>query len=261
MKRLLRAGLVCFLILAALVGLEGWYGRSWLDPGRGGEERGGERPAPEPPPPLAVVYHSHTHEAYLPALFPDEAERARQDPNEAAFSADHEKTVVRVGARLVAELERAGVPTLHLATVHDPGGRSGREGAYRRSLRTLRLVARRYPSVRLWIDVHRDATSVRVPVKGRPAAGILLVVGQNHPDWHKNQAVAQRLAGRIKETYPGLSRGVRLLPRGRFNQHMSPCVILLEVGGVENNMEEALYSAGLVAPLLVELLDSCPAGG
>ena len=58
----------------------------------------------------------------------------------------------------------------------------------------------------------------------------------------KNTILAKNLHKALEKKYPGLSRGVvskdKSEGNGVYNQDLSPRAILLEVGGVDNNMTE-----------------------
>jgi stage II sporulation protein P len=113
------------------------------------------------------------------------------------------------------------------------------------------------------LDVHRDATGndsgAVVTVSGVQAARVLVLVttdryGLPHPNWRLNLSVAQQLQAVFESLYPGLSRGVRQHDDGRFNQHLHPGCLLLEVGDVNNSREEAINSALCVARVIASAL-------
>nr|WP_307728938.1 stage II sporulation protein P [Alkalicoccobacillus plakortidis] len=58
----------------------------------------------------------------------------------------------------------------------------------------------------------------------------------------------------LEKKYPGLSRGVKIAegPRtnGVFNQDLSPEMMLVEVGGVENTIEETYRAAEALADVI-----------
>jgi len=86
------------------------------------------------------------------------------------------------------------------------------------------------------LDIHRDAglpTAPVVEIQSQRAAQILIIVGSDarlpHPHWRQNEAFARHLAQKMNALYPGLCRGVRV-QEGRYNQHLLPRALLLEVG-------------------------------
>ncbi len=191
--------------------------------------------------PLVFVYHTHARETYLP-------EMASSKPlkPEDAHTDDLEISVVRVGRELVDALKELGVPALHSTEVHD---REGRLGSYVRSEATLQSVIGRYPSIQILLDVHRDSqlrSHTTLLAQGHTMAKIMVVLGSDNQAWRQNYDFAVSLMNVLETEYAGISRGIFPKP-GRFNQHYSPYALLLEFGGVENTLEEALRSARAVA--------------
>lgn len=202
--------------------------------------------------PEALVYHTHATESFLPEL----------PPGSAPFSPERAKDVVRVGDELARALASLGVGVVHSRALYDA---EGRVGAYERSLAGILPILARYPSIRLVIDLHRDSASrdaTTAVVRGEAVARVLLVVGTDkllpHPAWRANAAFAALVADALDRAAPGLVRRPDghpyLAEDGRYNQHVAPGAVLLEVGGVGNTMEEELRTARIVAPVLAELL-------
>jgi stage II sporulation protein P len=54
--------------------------------------------------------------------------------------------------------------------------------------------------------------------------------------------------------YPGLMRPTQVRRDARYNQHLHPNSLLIEIGSVENTLEEALLAAELLANVLAEAL-------
>ena len=229
------------------------------DPPALGDPRGGDW---DPAHPLIAVYHSHARESYLPLVKRvSTAECAKIDAEE-AFANEPELTVVRVGQELSEVLaQEYGLPTVHSRRFHDAGGRLG---AYVESAQTIERLLAQYPSLRVLLDVHRDSprrARTTAVVNGNSVARILLVVGTDvklrHPGWQDNYDFALRLHGAMERLYPGLSLGV-LVKESRYNQHFLPHATLVEVGGVDNTLQEVLTSARLFARALVAVLAAEP---
>jgi stage II sporulation protein P len=88
----------------------------------------------------------------------------------------------------------------------------------------------------------------------------MLVVGTNqggthHPDWQENLSLALKTHALVERAEPGLCRNIDLRTE-RFNQHLSPGYLLVEVGSTGNTMPEALAAGGVFAEALVTLLVS-----
>lgn len=118
------------------------------------------------------------------------------------------------------------------------------------------------PSLNFFIDIHRDALSKKnstITINGENYAKILFVVGLEHNNYQKNLDLANLLNKKFNEKYPGLSRGV-LTKKGPnvdgiYNQDLHPNMILLELGGNENTIDEVLNTVEAVSLILKEHLN------
>jgi stage II sporulation protein P len=95
------------------------------------------------------------------------------------------------------------------------------------------------------IDIHRDSVrkeKTTINIDGKKYARLLFVVGEDHANFEKNLEFADKLYSAIEERYPGLCRAVLIKNKskgdGIYNQDLSERSLLLEVGGVDNNLEE-----------------------
>jgi len=117
-------------------------------------------------------------------------------------------------------------------------------------------------SVILYIDLHRDAASYNVStttINNKNCAKIMFVVGQEYSTYETNLSLANTLNEKIKANYPTLSRGVLLKSgkgvNGVYNQDLSSNMILLELGGNENNIEEITNTIDLLVPIIGEYIN------
>ena len=121
----------------------------------------------------------------------------------------------------------------------------------------MRAYLEQYPSLVLFIDVHRDAssdTSDYVVVDGRPTARLMCVVGQgtkykDKPDFDRNFALADALTEHLRHIDTRLARNVRV-KTGRYNQHVGQLSLLIEVGHNANTLEQALNAVPSLAESL-----------
>lgn len=203
---------------------------------------------------LVGIYHTHDYESYV-SEFPDGlppqgnwAHVATQDP---------ERNIIRVGARLAEALCERGV-----TVVHSPSRNAYTYlGAYTQSLETAETILEQYPTVVVLLDLHRDDAPRELStatVGGLPVARIAIVVGRGseglpQPDWRRNTGFAQTLHEAMEARYTGLSRGI-ILKDNRYNQHLLPGALLLEVGSAQNTMAEALRAVDLLAGVLADVL-------
>ncbi|MCR4963643.1 MAG: stage II sporulation protein P [Firmicutes bacterium] len=191
--------------------------------------------------PLACIYCTHTTENY-----------ADQDRNAQAGG-------VLQAARVLADtLNAKGVPAILCETVHDAPDWSK---AYEASFRSIQSLKTQYPTLTLFVDVHRDSAvagvSTRLSRQGESWAKMMFVVGSNqrlqHDRWQENRAFAQKAADLLEEKAPGIVRDVRV-SANRYNQQISPQALLVEVGSNDNAQAEAERSAALLGEALAEIL-------
>ena len=118
------------------------------------------------------------------------------------------------------------------------------------------------------IDIHRDAAedssgrplALSSSQNGESCAQLMLVVGTDqggltHPDWQENLANALKLQSVLEGMYPGLCRNLDLRTE-RFNQHMTPGSLLVEVGVTGNTLTQAERSAVLLGDALVRMYNA-----
>ncbi|MDI6869931.1 MAG: stage II sporulation protein P [Bacillota bacterium] len=214
--------------------------------------------------PLIGIYHTHSSETYHG---PKGHTKGR------SYSADDYawgKTtgMISIGDELARVLtEDYRIPVVHSRNIHDyPVYRD----AYTNSAVTVREMLRRYPTLRLLLDVHRDGLAevdrdfITTVMGGERLARVLLIVGRGqpglpNPHWEQNLVLAERLHAKMEEMYPGLSRGVTVR-NWPYNQELSDRVLLLELGDHYNTKEEAMKSAVLLADCLAALLADQSAG-
>lgn len=207
--------------------------------------------------PLVLIYHTHTTEGYMPT------EKFKYTPDTTYHTKDLNFSVAKVGEVMAYELNRLNVPTIHNKTFHDiPTYMT----SYANSLKTVEQTLKQNPTIKIVIDLHRDAPVsdpqksreiTTVKIDGTIYSRLLLVIGTDktfsHPHWKENYRFANLLNDKLEELYPGISRGIDLRSE-RFNQHLSKKAILLEIGSHGNTMEESLASAKVFAKVLANIV-------
>lgn len=203
--------------------------------------------------PQILIIHTHTCEAYTAS----EADGYTQsDPFR---TLDKEKSVVRVGDVLAQRLEELGFNVVHDDTLFDYPEYSG---SYGRSQAATESWLEKYPSIRVVIDLHRDSAAGGYRTEythgGEKTAQLMLLVTTGeaelyHPHWKDNLRLALLLQGEMQERYEGLARDLCLSPY-RYNQHLSPGSLILEVGSDGNTLEEAEAAVLLFAECAGEVL-------
>ena len=203
--------------------------------------------------PEVLIVHTHTTECYIGDEMSGESERTTNE----------QYNVCAVGDVLSESLESYGIRTVHDKTIHDY---PSYQGSYSRALNTITGDMSKYPSVKVIIDLHRDAyvypdgtkLSVAAEIDGRRCAQAMLVLGTDtmglyHPNWRSNLVLAAKIQSAAEIMYPGLMRPINLR-RERFNMHVSKGSLLIEVGSNGNTLSEAKKAASYLGKAIAAAL-------
>ena len=206
--------------------------------------------------PTVLIVHTHTTESYTPS------EKYNYTPTETDRTTDLSFNMASVGEVIYNHLTENGINVIHDKTINDYPSYSA---SYSKSLKLVQSYMEKYPSIKIVIDVHRDAIVTKSGTKMRPVASldekcaqVMMVVGTNdsglnHPHWETNLSFVLKLQHRMNTLYPTLARPINLR-RERFNQHAAPYAFILEVGTNGNTLDEAKEGALLFSETLVSLL-------
>lgn len=209
--------------------------------------------------PCVLIYHTHTTETYqlLDRDFYAQGFLTR--------SSDPSVNMVRVGQAVKGELEKMGIGVIHDRAIYD----NPYSGAYYRSMDAAEAYIEKYPSIRITLDLHRDAienesgvkTKPTATIGGKKAAQIMIISGCQEegngitdlPEWEKNLTFALKLQKSMEESFPGLTRPLYFCPRS-YNMSLTPMSLLIEMGTDANTVDEAVYSGKLLGQALGKLI-------
>lgn len=207
--------------------------------------------------PQVLIYHTHTTESYEPYS---------RDFYDTAFyskTTDEKKNMVAVGEKICEELGKNGIGYVHAKTVHDYPDYNA---AYDLSYATVSSILKEYPSIKVVLDIHRDAIErsdgTRIApvceVNGKSAAQLMIIScaddGSGYvPDYIKNFHLASALQSQLENDYPELARPV-LFDYRNYNQSLSSGALLIEIGSHGNSLDEAFYTGELLGKSLSKLL-------
>jgi stage II sporulation protein P len=207
--------------------------------------------------PQVLIYHTHTTESYEPF------DSDYYDDSYPSRTLDSDKSVVAVGTKIAQSIAEAGIAVLHDGTLHDYPQYSG---AYARSEETVKRILQEYPSIKVILDIHRDAiveddgsrVAAVTQINGKEAAQVMIISAADDgtydmPDFIENYRFACLLQRQIEEDWNGLTRPV-LFQYCQYNQHLSTGALLLEIGSHGNSIEQALYSGELVGQSIAKAL-------
>ncbi|WHY81991.1 stage II sporulation protein P [Siminovitchia fortis] len=198
------------------------------------------------------IYHSHSWEAYKPLL-----------KNPAQTSSNNEKAnVIAVGETLKNKLEDKGIGVEHSKKNVSQALTSRNWNYYQSyalSRETVQEAMGSNDKLKFFIDIHRDAQPKKVTtavINQKRYAKLFFVVGKEYKNYEKNRAFAEKLHAEIEKKYPGISRGVFVKGKsegdGVYNQDLTEHALLIEFGGVDNDMTELSNSAEALADVFSE---------
>lgn len=200
--------------------------------------------------PIIYIYNSHQGETY--------STKYLEDYNIVP-------DVIIASNMLKDKLENIGIPTLvENSDILDYMKKNNlnHAGSYIASRHFLTQTLNKYPNMKLYIDLHRDAITHNLStttINGKECAKILFVIGLEYDTYQNNLAIVTKINNIIENKYPTLSRGILKKQgygvNGVYNQDLASNVILIEIGGNENNIEEVNNTLDLVAESIGEYIN------
>ena len=133
--------------------------------------------------------------------------------------------------------------------------------SYNASRVYLEEVSKNNPSIKYFIDLHRDSVGkdkTTTTINGKSYARVMFLVGLEHENYQKNLDLATRLNELISQFDSTLSRGIYQKEgpgvNGIYNQDFNSNTILIEVGGQYNTIEEVANTIEVIARVLKDYL-------
>ncbi len=210
--------------------------------------------------PQVLILHTHATESYL-----------RHNENyytdtDLARTTDNAYNMVALGKIIADRLNDEGIVTLHDTTQHDYPSYSE---SYSRAADTICEYTEKYPSIKIVIDLHRDAIAANdtdkvkltTEIDGKKAAQIMLVMGsqsgsvKNFPNWKENLKLATKIQKKVETMYPSLARSIHFMSKN-YNESLTSGSVLIEIGTDGNTFDEAKYSAELLSNALISLFNT-----
>lgn len=209
--------------------------------------------------PSVLIFHSHTTETYQ---ILDKGYYSKKTPTR---TNDNGLNMARVGKAITEEIEKNGYTVIHDTQIHD----STYNTAYSHSRKSVEKYLKENPSIKIALDIHRDAihrsdgTKMKptATVKGKKAAQIMIISGcqekgnivEGFPEWKENLVFAVHLQNKLEELFEGITRPIYFSPR-KYNMDMTTCSLLVEVGSDANTLEEAVYTGKCIGSAVSEIL-------
>ena len=195
--------------------------------------------------PQILLYHTHSQEAFV-----------NSEPG------NEEDTIVGAGEILASLLEEYGFFVYHHKGKYDV---ESRDYAYSNSLPEIEKIMKENPQIQVVIDLHRDAvaegTKLVTDLQGHQTAKVMFFNGlgrtkdKGEISYLKNPYLKENLAFSFQmkvvcdEYYPGFARNIYLRAY-RYNMHLCPKTLLIELGAQTNTKEEIVTALTPLAHVL-----------
>ena len=117
-------------------------------------------------------------------------------------------------------------------------------------------------SLKFLFDIHRDSQKRKLTtatIEGKAYAQVFFIIGKSNPNWKQNTEFADQIHEKLEGSYPGLSRGIYGKSsnggrnNGEYNQSLSEDSVLIEIGGIDNTLEECYRTADALAGVIADL--------
>lgn len=205
--------------------------------------------------PKILIYHTHSQEAFKDSK-----------------AGDKKTSIVGMGDILTKELnDTYRIPTMHHEGVYDLiGGKMDRSRAYQLAEVKVRKILKKYPSIEVVIDLHRDGvgnnTHLVTSIDGKKTGQIMFFNGLSrtkkngdiaylkNPYIQDNLAFSMQMQLAAAKKYPGFARRI-YLKSYRYNMHLMPKYLLIEAGAQTNTVKEMQRSMKVLADLLDAVVD------
>ena len=121
------------------------------------------------------------------------------------------------------------------------------------------IIKNKMNNIAYFIDIHRDSvTDTTVTINNKKYAKLLFVLGLDNPNHEENKKLLIKMNNYLNKNYPGISKGIYEKKGsgvdGVYNQDLGANVILLELGGIDNNYAEVKNSTEIVSLMLYHMI-------
>jgi len=134
--------------------------------------------------------------------------------------------------------------------------------SYNASRYYLKNTIKKYNNLELIIDLHRDAikkNASTITINNKKYAKVLFVVGLEHKNYKKNLSVVTEINNILNQKYPKLSRGIMKKEgknvNGIYNKDLNKNIVLIELGGMENNLDEIMNTCIALSEVIEKYLE------
>ena len=129
--------------------------------------------------------------------------------------------------------------------------------SYKVSRMYLEDTFKTYPTIKYFFDIHRDSGShdrTTICINNICYAKVLFLIGLENENYRFNQKFAEDLSIRINNVVDGVSKGVigkkGAGVNGVYNQDFSSNLLLIEIGGENNTIEEVYNTINILSEII-----------
>lgn len=211
--------------------------------------------------PSVLILHTHTCESYTRCpgdTYEESGEYRTLDPG---------YNVLSLGELVAERLENAGIHVIHDTAFHDYPSYNG---SYSDAAASTEAILAENPGIQLVLDLHRDAADTptgqlvtECSIGSEVSAQLMMVVGTDaggleNPEWDENLSVALKLHTLLEQENPGICRPINFTYH-RYNQHLGPHALIVEVGAAGNTLPQAKLAANALADAIISLANGTDA--
>lgn len=183
--------------------------------------------------PLVYIYNTHQTEEYSAGNL------ASYNITPTVYMASNilKKTLINKGINAVVEDE-------NIKEVLNKNGWNYNDSYYASKLWLDNSITK-YPTLKYFIDVHRDSASGTVTINDKVYAKMMVVIGMAHEHYLENESLMLKINDYLNTNYAGIMRTPFYGKRSQYNQDFNINTILIEIGGPDNTIDE-IYNSTLV---------------
>ena len=199
--------------------------------------------------PTIYIYNTHQTEEYKPTSYLEYS----VNPNVLMASYILEEQLSKKGHVVLVEEESVSKLRTTLGLNY--------AGSYKVTRSMMENAKKNNPTLKYYIDLHRDSLThdkTTLTVDGKSYAKILFIVGLENSNYQENLDFTKKISDLLNQKVKGLSKGIYKkegpLVNGVYNQDFSNRVILIELGGNENTIDEVYRSLIVLGEVLDEVI-------
>ena len=199
--------------------------------------------------PTIYIYNTHQTEEYKPTSYLEYS----VNPNVLMASYILEEQLSKKGHVVLVEEESVSKLRTTLGLNY--------AGSYKVTRSMMENAKKNNPTLKYYIDLHRDSLTrdkTTLTVDDKSYAKILFIVGLENSNYQENLDFTNKISDLLNQKVKGLSKGIYKkegpLVNGVYNQDFSNRVILIELGGNENTIDEVYRSLIVLGEVLDEVI-------